>query len=180
MQLYLIRHPRPQVRAGICYGQTDLSLAEDVVISADLLRADLPVDVPCFTSPLQRCRLLAEALYEAPVADARLMEMHFGQWEMQAWDDIPRDALDAWAADPLGFAPPDGESANALRVRVLGFLTQYQHLPALVLVTHGGVIKLLAGLAAGESASLWQARKYEYGALLPLQIDPLWHNAGHD
>ena len=28
MELYLIRHPRPQVAPGVCYGQTDLGLAE--------------------------------------------------------------------------------------------------------------------------------------------------------
>ncbi|HMZ29882.1 MAG TPA: phosphoglycerate mutase, partial [Thauera aminoaromatica] len=28
MQLHLIRHPRPAVEPGICYGQTDLGLAE--------------------------------------------------------------------------------------------------------------------------------------------------------
>ena len=28
MQLHLIRHPRPAVAPGICYGQTDLGLAE--------------------------------------------------------------------------------------------------------------------------------------------------------
>lgn len=180
MQLYLIRHPRPQVSAGLCYGQTDLPLAEDVAACAASLRAALPSDAPCFTSPSQRCRLLAERLHPVPVVDARLMEMHFGLWEMQAWDDIPREALDAWAADPLGFVPPGGESVSALQARVLDFLAQHQHLPALTLVTHGGVIKLLAGLAAGEPTSVWQARKFDYGVLLPLQIGPLWHNAGHD
>ena len=31
--------------------------------------------------------------------DSRLAEMHFGQWEGVAWNDIPRHELDAWAAN---------------------------------------------------------------------------------
>ena len=38
MELYLIRHPRPQVAPGVCYGQTDLGLAEPAAEVAERLR----------------------------------------------------------------------------------------------------------------------------------------------
>lgn len=97
------------------------------------------------------------------------MEMDFGLWEMQAWNDLPRTALDAWAADPMGFAPPGGESATQMQSRVLGFL-QERGEEDLLLVTHGGVIKLLWGLAHGEPPEVWQARRFAYGSLVNLHF----------
>lgn len=97
------------------------------------------------------------------------MEMNFGDWEMQPWDALPRDALDAWAADPLGFAPPGGESVMQMQSRVLTFFRERAE-QDLLLVTHGGVIKLLWGLAHGESPGVWQARRFAYGSLVKLEL----------
>lgn len=155
--------------AGLCYGQTDLPLADDVKGWAAQLHAQIDPALPCYTSPLQRCRLLAEALHPAPMADPRLMEMNFGDWEMQPWDALPRSALDAWAADPMGFAPPGGESVMQMQRRVLAFLQERDE-EDLLLVTHGGVIKLLWGLAHGEPPEVWQARRFAYGALVNLAL----------
>lgn len=169
MRLYLVRHHRPAVADGVCYGATDLPLAEPLPAGAvECLRARLPTDVPCYTSPLQRCSLLARALHATPVADARLMEMNFGAWEMQAWDRIPRAELDAWAAAPLSYMPPGGESVMQLQARIEDFLRERAATPALLLVTHGGVMKWLAGRAHGESPSVWQARRFAFGELLIL------------
>lgn len=168
MRVQLVRHPPPAVAAGLCYGQTDLSLA-DVATWAQRLTAEIDRSLPCFTSPLQRCCLLAEALHPAPVADPRLMEMHFGAWEMQPWDALPRNALDAWAADPMGFAPPGGESVADMRARLLAFLRERNE-GALLLITHGGIMKLLWGLAHGEPPEVWQGRRFAYGEMVTLDL----------
>lgn len=97
------------------------------------------------------------------------MEMNFGEWEMQSWDALPRDALDTWAADPLGFAPPGGESVMQMQARVLAFLRERAE-DDLLLVTHGGVIKLLWGLIHGETPEVWQARRFAYGSLVTLDL----------
>ena len=121
MQLFLIRHPQPDVAAGICYGQTDLALPKhqhhQLGIIAQTLQQQLPSEFVVYTSPLQRCRLLAEQLHASPLVDDRLKEMHFGEWEMQAWDALPRDQLDAWAQDPLHYVVPGGESVAQLHAR---------------------------------------------------------------
>ncbi|HEX5392361.1 MAG TPA: alpha-ribazole phosphatase family protein [Rhodocyclaceae bacterium] len=169
VRVRLVRHPPPAVAAGLCYGQTDLPLADDVAAWAKQLRDETAPVLPCYTSPLQRCRLLAEALHPAPVADSRLMEMNFGLWEMQAWSDLSRSALDAWAADPMGFAPPGGESVMQMQARVLAFLRERDE-EDLLLVTHGGVIKLLWGLVHGEPPEVWQARRFAYGGLVKLDL----------
>lgn len=152
MRLYLVRHPRPAVADGTCYGRTDLPLAADPAACADGLRSLLPFDAPVFSSPLSRCRRLAEQLHAAPVFDDRLREMDFGDWEMQAWDAIDRAALDAWAADPLYFVPPGGEAVADLRARVAEFVSQLPD--EAVLVAHAGVMKAcvaeLVGVPMGD------------------------------
>ena len=105
-----------------------------------------------WTSPAARCRLVAEALGDHRV-ESRLQELDFGAWDGQLWDDVPRHALDAWAADPWGFAPPDGEGGRALVSRVQAFWTSLppgNH----VVLTHGGPLKVLGALAAGRPVDL--------------------------
>ena len=100
MPLFLIRHPRPLIESGVCYGQLDVE-AEDPARLADQLAARLPARIPIISSPLRRARVLAEALgkrLDAPVHDdPRLREIDFGNWEGQRWEAIDRALLDAWA-----------------------------------------------------------------------------------
>ncbi|WP_374616526.1 histidine phosphatase family protein, partial [Thauera aminoaromatica] len=112
MQLHLIRHPRPAVEPGICYGQTDLGLAESPAAVAERLRPLLPESFALHASPLARARLLAESLGR-PRLDDRLKESHCGDWEGRSFPDIG-SAIDDWAADPLGFRPPGGESPREM------------------------------------------------------------------
>ena len=145
MELFLIRHPAPAVPEGTCYGRSDVGLAEDAGASAARLRRLLPAGIPVYTSPLLRCRCVAERLAPAPIVDARLVEMDFGAWEMRRWDEIEKSAFEAWVADILDFAPPGGESAAALRSRALAFLDELRAggAPAAAVVTHGGVLRVL-------------------------------------
>lgn len=173
MQLYLIRHPAPQVAVGVCYGRTDLPLAEDVAAAAARIRPQLPPHSPLFTSPLQRCRQLAAALHATPQSDDRLQEMHFGDWEMTPWNLIQREALDGWAADPLGYRPPQGESVAELQARVYAFVAEARGagLERAVLVTHAGVMKIIVGLAQGMLPQQWMALMFEYGRVIRVDIE---------
>jgi alpha-ribazole phosphatase len=172
VQLYLIRHPTPRVAAGICYGRTDLELAEDVAAAAARIGPQLPLRLPVFTSPLQRCRQLADALHPAPRSDPRLQEMNFGAWEMRPWNQIQREALDGWAADPLGYAPPDGESVAQLQARVQNFVMELKDegLERAVLVTHAGVLKVLVGDSQRLPAKEWMALKFDYESVIEVTI----------
>ena len=172
MQLYLIRHPTPQVATGICYGRTDLALAEDVAAAASRIGPQLPPRLPIFTSPLQRCRQLADALHPAPRSDPRLQEMNFGAWEMCPWNQIQREALDGWAADPLGYAPPAGESVAQLQARVQDFVMEVRHegLERAVLVTHAGVMKVIVGNSRQLPAKKWMALKFDYEGVIAVTI----------
>ena len=178
----MIRHPRPAIAEGTCYGRSDIDLADDPVAVAARLRAYLPASVPVYSSPLRRCRLLAEQLHDAPVYDERLMEMDFGNWEMQAWNAIDRVQIDRWATDPLDFAPPGGESPAALQARAVAFCTELQigGVMEAVLVTHAGVIKALCGYREGLPANEWIRLDFKFGSISLIEHDRrVWQNVGH-
>jgi alpha-ribazole phosphatase len=181
MRLYLIRHPPPAIAPGICYGQTDLALLESVSETAERaarLRTVIPTQALIFSSPLQRCRVLADALSDAVQSDSvqsdtRLMEMHFGAWEMQSWESIGKDALQRWSSEPLHFAPPGGESVEALRVRAVEFcesLRSAAHSEA-VLVAHAGIVKVLLGHYCALPTAAWLRHSPPYGSVTWIDTD---------
>ncbi|MBL8395031.1 MAG: alpha-ribazole phosphatase family protein [Candidatus Accumulibacter sp.] len=169
MQLFLIRHPRPLLAAGICYGQLDVE-AEDPLPIARRLQALLPSGTPVIASPLQRARLLAEALDRQARFDQRLREIDFGAWEGLPWEAIGRPMLNAWAADVLHFVPPGGESVAMLQARVVECVASLRG-ERCALVTHAGAIRALLGhwlrLPIGE----WSRLAVDFGSLTLLEID---------
>lgn len=99
--------------------------------------------------------------------------MNFGDWEMRPWNSIRREALDGWAADPLGYAPPAGESVGQVQERVLTFVAEVRRngLARAVLVTHAGVMKVLVGHAQKLPARQWMALGFDYGCVLSIDLD---------
>lgn len=168
MLLHLIRHPQPLVEPGICYGRLDLA-AENPAAVASALRLELPAGLPVWSSPLRRCRELAELLHPAPSIDERLREMNFGAWEGVAWDAIPRAELDAWAADVAGYAPPGGESPRELQQRALDFVAGLRG-PEAVVVTHAGVIRVLVAHLRGLPPERWSELSFAYGSYTRLRV----------
>lgn len=168
MRLYLIRHPKPLIEVGVCYGQHDCP-AEGPVSATTVLLADLPSGLPLWTSPLIRCRTLAEQLHPRPCIDDRLAEMHFGDWEGRRWDDIPRAELDAWAADVAGYAPSGGESPRDLQRRALDFVASL-NVPEAVIVTHAGVIRTLLAHWQGLPPERWTELNFDYGSCTVVDV----------
>ncbi len=168
MRLHLIRHPKPLIDVGICYGRHDCP-AEDTQSAAETLLAELPPDLPVWTSPLLRCRALAERLHVRPVIDDRLAAMNFGAWEGLRWDDIPRAELDAWAADVAGYAPPGGESPRQLQQRALDFVASLD-VPEAVIVTHAGVIRTLLAHWQGLPPTRWTELGFAYASRTQVDV----------
>lgn len=149
MKLTLVRHTALQVPAGICYGQSDIDVAASFhdELSQLQLKLNGAEFHAVYTSPLQRCSKLAQALNVGNVIhDERLKELHFGDWEMQAWDDIPRDIFDHWAQNYAHLPPPNGETFTQLQQRGVEFLTEMSNIHSqqhVLVVTHGGMIRAL-------------------------------------
>lgn len=170
--IHLIRHTKPDIAPGICYGQLDLDVADSFEDEASNILRCLPPLELILSSPLLRTRRLGQHMARARRCelrnDARLMEKHFGHWEGKAWDDIARSEIDAWAADVTGYAPPGGESAQQVMLRVQTFMSDLAHLPqqSIAVVAHGGSIRAMLALIAGiplVNTLNWQI---EYGAVI--------------
>lgn len=111
------------------------------------------------TSPLRRCadfaRELAAARGIALRTEPGLREYDFGDWQGRALETLAREQGDALArfwADPLAHPPPGAEPLHAFRARVTATLdTLAAAWPArcILVLTHGGVIRLLRCLEAG-------------------------------
>lgn len=161
MRIAVIRHPAPLIRPGICYGRLDVPVTPLAASQIDSLAADpqLRRATRVWTSPARRCRGFADAIAHAlavPLTiDPRLQELDFGAWEGQTWDVIARADLDRWAASPLTFAPPGGETGAQLVRRIRDFHSQCQRAAEdCVIVSHGGPLKVLLPLLLGLPVDL--------------------------
>jgi len=146
----LLRHVKTTAPEGICYGQSDLELAEGYPamhreIASRLANTHYSA---IYTSPLTRCKTLAQELLRPGVSckpDERLMELNFGEWEQKPWRDIETSAhARRFFDDFVETTPPGGESFRMLANRVGSFLSEKraEHTGhSILVVTHGGPIR---------------------------------------
>ncbi|RZT41297.1 histidine phosphatase family protein [Cupriavidus agavae] len=152
MEVVLIRHAQPAVEAGICYGSLELALALPMQPAAAAIAAGIGAPDRIVTSPAARARDTAAALagcLDAPPAceiEPRLREMDFGNWEGRRWDDIPRDALDGWAANLMDGRPHGGESPAQVMARIGAWVETLDVASdeRIWVVTHAGPMRMLA------------------------------------
>jgi alpha-ribazole phosphatase len=181
MDVVLIRHPAVSVDAGICYGNSDVPLADGPETSAESLAvrlATLQVPAPrvVLTSPLTRCATVAAALGSnfgcTASSDDSLKEMDFGSWELQRWDDIDRALIDAWAADFEGARVHGGESVAQFVARVRSWFDvfeQTRELSPAYVVTHAGVMRVIAALSLGLTVDVCLQWALDAGAVVWLR-----------
>jgi len=177
MKLYLVRHTRLSIDHGICYGQADVDVApsfHDELRSIKAKLAEIEFDA-LYCSPLQRCLKLAEVI--APgraIADDRLKELHFGDWELQRWDDIPRDQFDRWADNYASLSPPNGETFTELHGRARHFVEEIKTIHDgrnILVVAHGGWIRaLLADVLNMPLKGLFRF-EVDYGSVTQLKFE---------
>ena len=151
-------------------GRTDDALTakgwaqmQSTIAQAEQLRPAWDV---IYSSPLQRCRLFAEQWAEQKqlplYIEPNLQEMDFGEWEAQPTDRLYQlypDELAQFWQKPLSFTPPQAESLLAFKSRVLESvetLTQQMYAQGwtrALIISHGGVIKLLKCQALKQNAN---------------------------
>ena len=160
-QVFLIRHPKPEIAPGICYGGSDIPPAPAALQSAvEWLDSVLPDNAQMISSPLARCAQLASQLstrkQRSYILEPRFAERCCGAWELQSWEQVPRAELDAWAADFMDYSAPGAESVRQLQTRVLAAWTEHTRQTeqrTLVLLTHAGPIQILLAHLTGALLS---------------------------
>ncbi len=132
---------RQASEAGTCLGWLNREIATFDFIASPLMRAR------------ETMKILRGALGLVPDSyrqDDRLQELSFGRWEGLTWDQIrviDEPGYLRREADPMNFVMPGGESYAILLERVRGFLATLKR--DSVLVSHGGVCRVLLVLLAG-------------------------------
>jgi broad specificity phosphatase PhoE len=111
-----------------------------------------------------------------------LAERSVGLWNGRLVDEVKRDDLEGWKrwkADPLGFAPPEGESLAMFGRRVEASLDDLMSRHAggvVVAVTHVGTIR--AALCAALGCPLEQGKRLviEPGSVTRVDYTTSWPN----
>jgi alpha-ribazole phosphatase len=175
MELYLIRHTSVDVPQGTCYGQTDVPTRDSFEQEAALTKQNLEglTFDKVFTSPLSRARKLAAYCgFTDAMADDRLMEMNMGDWEMQNFDDIKDENLQAWYDNYLHVRSTNGESFEDLYKRVASFLSdlEHEHYQRVAIFAHGGV--LMAARVFANQITAEEALRIltPYGGIIRLDL----------
>lgn len=151
-ELWLVRHGETEwTCAGRLCGRSDPPLTDRGRADALALRAVLARESfdRVVSSPAIRALETARLAYGEPALDERLHELDFGDLEGTTWAECSDD-LRRSLSDYTGFCAPGGESVAELGDRVLAAvedLGQGTHL----VVSHGGVIRFLLGLASETS-----------------------------
>ncbi|OLF52557.1 alpha-ribazole phosphatase family protein [Pseudomonas chlororaphis] len=180
LRLDLLRHGETQLGGGL-RGSLDDALTE---AGWQQMRNAVAGQGPwdrLVSSPLQRCARFAEELAAGlalPVTlEADLQELHFGAWEGQSAAQLmttDAQALGQFWADPYGFTPPQGEPVLAFSERVLGAVERLHQRYAgerVLLVSHGGVMRLLLARARGLPREQLLSVEVAHGALFTLTVE---------
>jgi len=189
MEIYLVRHTTPAVEKGVCYGQANLDVTESFHSEAAIIRQHLPKNATSvYSSPLIRCKLLAEHLYAGNRIHLKdeLMEINCGNWELKVWDEIPKHEIDPWMNDQINVRIPAGESYTDVFERVKDcfnkivelhhpgnynrqFSMEPNSFTQTVIVAHGGVIRsILSHITNTSLVDSFKVFTLHYGCIIKI------------
>ncbi len=174
----IIRHGEPE-GGRVFRGHTDHCLTELGIeqFNQRIKRLDMNWQ-QVISSPLLRCKQSAQLLATAqniPLQiEPKLAEIHFGEWENQCVDKVmAEENISQLWQDPMNFCAPQGEPTKALQQRTLHawheLLKTHQGKRVLV-VTHGGVIRMLAQHLLELTPSAMNKLSLPYAAVMSFKV----------
>ena len=180
LHLDLLRHGETELGGGLRGSLDDALTAK----GWEQMRAAVIGQGPwdrLVSSPLQRCTRFADELgaqLNVPVSlEKDLQELHFGAWEGQsaaALMETDAEALGLFWADPYRFTPPEGEPVSDFSDRVLGAVARLHQAYAgerVLLISHGGVMRLLLARARGLPREQLLNVEVGHGGLFSVQVE---------
>ena len=170
--ILVARHARVALQ-GICYGQSDirteLSDPEAVDVLVEQLAAQAVAVTRVASSPQRRAcgpaAMLATRLGVEHAVDARLCELHFGEWEGRRFADLETEpSFQLWMREWETARPPGGERLSDLVGRVRAWWMEASAEPGVTLaITHAGVIRALRS----------SSRNVPYAEVMSEEVVPL-------
>lgn len=180
LHLDLLRHGETELGGGLRGSLDDALTEKGWQQMREAVLAQGPWD-RLVSSPLQRCARFAHELggqLGVPVTlEKDLQELHFGAWEGQSAAELMKtdaQALGLFWADPYSFTPPGGEPVADFSLRVRTAVARLQSTYAgerVLLISHGGVMRLLLAQARGMPREQLLNVEVGHGALFSLSVD---------
>lgn len=152
VNVYLLRHGKT-VGEPALYGRTDIAVEDKVQnqICAQLLEKDWAIQ-KVVSSPLIRCRHLAEKLIEArpeltlDICDD-IQELDFGDLDGKPFDTIGEQwpMLEQFWQDPASNTLPNAESLMSFNTRISVYWEQFVDNVAedTLIICHGGTVRMI-------------------------------------
>ncbi|MBN1967755.1 MAG: alpha-ribazole phosphatase family protein [Candidatus Delongbacteria bacterium] len=175
MAIYLIRHTKVDCEGSICYGRSDFELKKGYESEFKLIKDLLPDNLIAYSSPLKRCKLLADYITDNYEIVGNLIEIDFGKWEGLSWNQIPLEEINIWSSDYVKNKPPMGESFVTLHRRATKFFKSIEgENENICLITHAGVIRSLLSYTLHVPLKHIFSLKLNYGTII--KIDTIVDN----
>ncbi len=148
MELTVIRHTKVHNPEKLCYGHFDIAL-DLAVFNTEKERIKNILNKTRFdavySSPINRCKLLAEHCFPKVITDNRLKELDFGNWEGKPRNSIAAETNEFFSNYNFHKSCPNGESFFDLTLRVSSFINEiyskYNNNSKIAIFTHSGPIK---------------------------------------
>ncbi|PYE54778.1 histidine phosphatase family protein [Deinococcus yavapaiensis] len=181
--LTLVRHGRTAHNAaGRLQGYADVPLDEVGLTQAARVARRLAREAPrvtrIFSSDLTRAAQTAAAIGAATDVSVetspQLREISVGIWEGRRMDELALEEPAAFAAWPITYAPPGGETVGEAGARLRRFFDEltFEHGEHVVLVSHGAAITgMLASLLSWDLAEVWRERRGDHVNTALTQLD---------
>ncbi|WP_192553121.1 alpha-ribazole phosphatase family protein [Pseudomonas sp. IzPS59] len=180
LRLDLLRHGETELGGGLRGSLDDALTEKGWAQMREAVIGQGPWD-RLVSSPLQRCARFVDELgarLDLSVSlDKDFQELHFGAWEGQsaaALMETDAEALGLFWANPYGFTPPQGEPVTEFSARVLAAVMRLHAAHAgerVLLVSHGGVMRLLLARARGLPREQLLNVEVAHGALFSLIVE---------
>lgn len=183
MNLYIVRHgeTKSNIEKRYC-GLYEAELTEEGKAQGLELNKRLRNIVfhKIYTSCSKRAEITADIITDGAHSyrDSRLNELNFGVFDNKTYEEIQKyypEQCKAWQEDWKGYAIPQGESTLQAFQRVKSFMRdlEKQQEKNILIVTHGGIIRLMYCYVLNENLDLYwkftssngglSILNYEYG-----------------
>ena len=172
MKIDFVRHGQTHLnKAGIANGRTmDDSLNEEGIEQAKKTLAEISNNyTEIYSSDLLRAKQTAEILNQKLKLtikyDKRLVERNMGSLTGKSWKEIGLEISEIDKNQEYDYRPYGGESAEDVRKRLFSFIDEIiknKKDQKILVVTHGGIIRLLHHLLNKTSETIHNASVHEF------------------